>query len=254
MIRTVTPAFAFLLVCLFYNLPAQDFRVQIASFDKLMPDTFFHEKGIRNYIVVQNQMNMYSYSVGSYRTLDDAEMVKKEMVERGFPFTTVIDLEAQRVLTNADCPYDRPGYFPKQELKQGTTLYTVFFDFGGSGLSQEAKVELNTVCQKMRENANLTLNLYGHTDAVGDAKANIQLATERARSARDYLINKGIRADRMFIKVFGEAAPKIANTEEDNDGKKGEDLPENRKWNRRVELMLTEESSTAKTGNAMGGK
>jgi outer membrane protein OmpA-like peptidoglycan-associated protein len=254
MIRTATLSFFCLLFFGFSHLSAQDFRVQIASYEKPMPDTFFHEKGVQNFIVSHDMMGMYRYFVGSYRTRDDAEMVRQEMVESGFPFTTVIDLEEQRVLAETDCPYERPGYFRKQEPKQGAALHTVFFDFGRSTLSEESKVELNAVCQKMKDNANLTLNLHGHTDAIGDAKANVQLATERARAARDYLINKGILANRMYIKVFGESAPQAANAEEDNDGQKGADLPENRKWNRRVELMLKEESGTAKTGDPMGGK
>ncbi len=252
MIRILTCSIFGLLFLGFSNLSAQDFRVQIASFETPMPDTFFHEKGIQNFIVSHDMMGMYRYFVGSYRTRDDAEMVRQEMVESGFPFTTIIDLEEQRVLANMDCPYDRPGYFRKPEPKQGTALHTVFFDFGRSNLSEESKVELDAVCQKMKGNASLILNLGGHTDAIGDARANVQLATERARAARDYLINKGIRADRMFIKVFGESAPQAANAEEDNDGQKGADLPENRKWNRRVELMLSEETDVAKTSK--GGK
>lgn len=249
MIRTATLVLFLLLGSIVLPLSAQDFRVQIGSFDKPMPDTFFYEKGVRNFIVTHNQLGMHYYFVGSYRTLDDAEMVRQEMVEKGFPFTTVIDLEEQRVLANADCPLDRPGYFRLQEPKPGSSLYTIFFDFSQYSLTTEAKVELDAVCQKMKVNAGATLNLDGHTDAIGDARANIELATNRARAARDYLINKGIRADRMFIKVYGEAAPIAANAEEDNDGKKGADLPEQRKWNRRVVLTLKEDVDMAKSSN-----
>jgi outer membrane protein OmpA-like peptidoglycan-associated protein len=79
----------------------------------------------------------------------------------------------------------------------------------------------------------------GYTDGVGSPQANVELAAGRARAARNYLINKGIRADRMFVKVFGEADPVAPNGEETATGAII-DLPENRKWNRRVVLAIDE--------------
>jgi OOP family OmpA-OmpF porin len=113
----------------------------------------------------------------------------------------------------------------------------------------ESKEELQDVAQKMKENPALKLKLLGHTDAVGSAQANVQLATNRARSARNYLINKGIRADRMYIKVFGESEPAAPNALDD-----GEDIPENRKWNRRVVLTLIDEAGEVKTDKEVNSK
>lgn len=233
---------------------AQNFRVQIAAYLEPMPETYFREKGVNNCIASHDEMGMHRYFAGSCNTRDEAEKLQKEMVGKGFPFATVIDLEEQEALSDVNCPYDRPGLASKKNAKGGTIERNIYFDFGSQALLQESKSELDAVCQKMKENPSYKLNLFGHTDAVGNAQANIELATNRARVARDYLINKGIRADRMFIKVFGEAAPAAANAEEDNDGKKGEDLPENRKLNRRVELILTDDSEVVKTGNGMGGR
>jgi outer membrane protein OmpA-like peptidoglycan-associated protein len=67
----------------------------------------------------------------------------------------------------------------------------------------------------------------------------LKLAGSRSRSARDYLIYKGIKADRMFMELYGEAEPAAPNAEDDGSDKgKGQDLPENRKWNRRVLLVI----------------
>jgi hypothetical protein len=57
----------------------------------------------------------------------------------------------------------------------------------------------------------------------------------------------------MFMKVFGEAEPDKANSEESLDGKKGEDLPENRKWNRRVVLEFMDDAGKVKTEDAISG-
>ncbi len=228
---------------------AQDFRVQIAAYAEAMPDTFFHEKGVRNFITSHDQMGLYRYFAGSYTTRDEAEAVQKEMVEKGFPYAAVIDLEEQRVLCGANCPYFRNGVIFVQDPKQDMTVRNIYFDFGRYSLNAESKEVLNSVCQQLKDNTALKLKLLGHTDGVGSAQANIQLAASRARSARNYLINKGIRADRMFIKVFGEADPVAENKTDE-----GDDLPDNRKWNRRVVLAIIDDQGEVKNDDALSGK
>ncbi len=242
MIRISTLLLVGFSFCIAANVSAQEFRVQIAAYAEKMPDTFFTAKGIQHFVATHDQMGMYRYFAGSFATREEADEVQQEMVGRGFPFASVVDLEEQRVLCGTNCPYTRNGrpVVPKDPNKE-MTVRNIYFDFGSANLSDESKGELNKIGEKLKGNTNLKLKILGHADAVGDAKSNMELAATRARTARNYLINRGIRADRMYIKVFGESAPEVANSEEDNDGKKGEDLPENRKWNRRVVLALTEE-------------
>jgi outer membrane protein OmpA-like peptidoglycan-associated protein len=232
------------------NLPAQDFRVQIAAYAEAMPDTFFREKGITNVIASTDQMGMHRYFAGSYITREEAEKVQQEMIAKGFSFASVIDLEEQRVLCGANCPYFRNGSVFLQDPKREATLQNIYFDFGRYSLTAESKGVLNAVYERLRDNPNLKLKLLGYTDGVGSAQANMQLAASRARSARNYLINKGIRADRMFIKVFGEAEPAAPNAEEVGEGKM-EDLPDNRKWNRRVVLAIIDDQGEVKTDDAI---
>ena len=248
---TATLLLSGLLLLSFDESAAQDFRVQIAAYAEAMPDTFFREKGIANVIKSSDQMGMYRYFAGSYNTREEAETVLQDMIAKGFPYATVIDLEEQRVLCGANCPYFRNGAVYVQDPKREATLQNIYFDFGRYSLNAESKEVLNGVFEKLKLNPNLKLKLLGYTDGVGSAQANMQLAASRARSARNYLINKGIRADRMFIKVFGEAEPLAPNAEEDVDGKNGEDLPENRKWNRRVVLALIDDAGEIKTDDSV---
>lgn len=233
---------------------AQDFRVQIAAYAEAMPDSFFREKGIANVIASSDQMGMFRYFAGSYNTREEADKVQQEMIGKGFAYASVIDVEEQRVLCGANCPYFRNGVVFVQDQKREATLQNIYFDFGRYSLNAESKEVLNGVFEKLRENPNLKLKVLGYTDGVGSAQANLDLAASRARSARNYLINKGIRADRMFIKVFGEAEPIAPNAEEVGEGKL-EDLPDNRKWNRRVVLAIIDDAGEIKTDEAVtGGK
>ena len=226
--------FPVLLFCSF-SLSAQNFRVQIAAFNEQMPSAYFKERGIEKYVETTDQQGLYRYFAGAYATRAEADAVSRSLVAKGFPFAHVIDLEVQRVLSGVGCPYFRHGMVFNQDPSQGEIVNTIFFEFGSYALSQEAKDILDRFFVQLREKPDLKLKIHGFADGVGSAQANLELSTERARAARNYLAYKGIRADRMQMEVFGEANPLLANKDEEDDIT---DAPKNRKWNRRVVLML----------------
>jgi outer membrane protein OmpA-like peptidoglycan-associated protein len=59
----------------------------------------------------------------------------------------------------------------------------------------------------------MKIEISGHTDTRGDDKENMKLSTDRAKAVYDYLINKGIAADRLSYKGYGESKPMITDTE-----------------------------------------
>ena len=67
--------------------------------------------------------------------------------------------------------------------------------------------------------------LAGHTDNKGSRGYNVRLSQKRAESVRDYLVSKGIAADRMVAKGYGPDKPLATN-----------DTEEGRAQNRRTEL------------------
>jgi outer membrane protein OmpA-like peptidoglycan-associated protein len=77
------------------------------------------------------------------------------------------------------------------------------------------------------ENPSLKVEISGHTDNLGNATENIKLSTNRAKAVVDYLVNKGIAANRLTYKGFGSTKP-IA----DNGTEKG------RAKNRRTEFTV----------------
>ncbi|HOY06464.1 MAG TPA: OmpA family protein [Saprospiraceae bacterium] len=230
--------FLFALVSLFQNGSfAQDFRVQIAAFEQPMAMSYFTERGVNDYVETTDQIGLFRYFAGAYATRLDAEKVRQEMIAKGFPFASIIDVEEQRILCEVNCPYFRNGVFFIADPQ--ANIRNIYFDFGLNTLTAAARTELDRVAERLIKNKALKLNVLGYTDGVGSPQANVELAAGRARAARNYLIAKGIRADRMFIKVFGEADPVAPNGEETSNGAII-DLPENRKWNRRVVLALFE--------------
>lgn len=230
------PLILFLLLAGIYSsLEAQNFRVQLLALADSMPPAYFKARGIDRVIVTRDDFGVYHYFTGSYPTREAAEPVVKDARIRGFTHATIIDLEELRVLAWKDCSYFQYGQLFVQDTAAGTVRSALFFEFGSENLDATAKAELDRVGQKMKENPQYQLQIRGYTDGVGSAQSNIQLATNRARAARNYLIDRcGIRPDRMFLHVYGEANPLAPNKTEE-----GADLPSERKWNRRVELELT---------------
>lgn len=94
-------------------------------------------------------------------------------------------------------------------------------------LTTASNTSLNQVVKMMNENPGLRVRIEAHTDNVGNDDTNMKLSEDRANAVKDYLVNKGISADRITAQGFGETMP-IA----DNNTASG------RTRNRRVEIKV----------------
>jgi len=90
-----------------------------------------------------------------------------------------------------------------------------------------SKAELNQLYKHLRENSNLKIEIYGHTDNVGLATRNHELSEQRAKAVEDYLILQGLSATKIKSFGFGSTQP-ISNNETE----------EGRLQNRRVTFKL----------------
>lgn len=87
------------------------------------------------------------------------------------------------------------------------SLKNVFFDLSAATLRPESHIELNKLVDFLTKNPSLKIELGGHTDTRGDAKANLVLSQERANAVVGYLVSKGIAESRMIAKGYGETKP-----------------------------------------------
>lgn len=213
------------------RLAAQDFRVQAAAFNKPVDAAYFTDRGVESVVSSVDKNGIYRYFVGTYWTREEAEAVRSQLITKGFAYATVIDLGEQRALYGAKCPY-----FRDQDIfVERDSVRNIFFETGKSDVDAESRLMLDDLALLLNQKPGATLNLYGFTDNLGDAQTNVALATARTRAVRDYLIAKGVRADRMFIQIFGEAEPGMEHRDFE-----GNEITENRKWNRRVKLVIVE--------------
>ena len=80
----------------------------------------------------------------------------------------------------------------------------VLYDLGQSSLRPESQDSLNFLYQTLIDNPSFLIELSAHTDSRGGDPDNLKLSDERAKSCFDYLVSKGIPAERMVPKGYGE--------------------------------------------------
>lgn len=113
------------------------------------------------------------------------------------------------------------------ESGERIALRNVFFESGRWEIQSGSEYELGKVVELLNQNPQLRIELGGHTDNVGRPEANQKLSSQRAKAVYDYLVAKGIEADRMTYKGYGETQPVATN-----------DTEEGRGENRRTEIKV----------------
>jgi outer membrane protein OmpA-like peptidoglycan-associated protein len=101
----------------------------------------------------------------------------------------------------------------------------VFFGSGGTRLDVEALRVIDYLVLRLQQWPELKVGLYGYSDSVGGASANMRLSWRRAETVRNALVRQGIALDRLRLVARGEADPIAPN-----------DTASGRGRNRRVEV------------------
>lgn len=88
-------------------------------------------------------------------------------------------------------------------------LQPIYFEFDKSNITQQGAFELDKLVQVMKNNDKLVIFAKSHTDSRGSDTYNLSLSDRRAQATVQYVISKGIPAERISGKGFGESEPKV---------------------------------------------
>jgi outer membrane protein OmpA-like peptidoglycan-associated protein len=88
-------------------------------------------------------------------------------------------------------------------------LKPIYFENNRSGITEQAAEELDKLAYVMSQNEDLIIYAKSHTDSRGKDDYNMDLSERRANSTIQYIISKGISADRISGKGFGESELKV---------------------------------------------
>jgi len=113
-------------------------------------------------------------------------------------------------------------------------LDKVYFDVNKTSIKSVSFPVLDAVQGILTAYPSITkVEIQGHTDSDGSETANMNLSQGRAEAVVTYLVDKGIGAERLLAKGFGESTPVVPNTS-----------AENKALNRRVEFIILEQEGT----------
>ncbi len=84
-------------------------------------------------------------------------------------------------------------------------LENIYYDFDKSAIRSGAARELDALATLMKQYPEMRIELSSHTDSRGSTKYNLELSKKRAASAKQYLVSKGIAADRITARGMGES-------------------------------------------------
>ena len=113
------------------------------------------------------------------------------------------------------------------EVGKSIIVEDLLFMTGNNALDERSFRILDQLVDFLNQNPTIRIELAGHTDSDGSDVFNQTLSEGRAKSAVNYLNNKGVNTSRLEAKGYGESQPLAPNTS-----------PKGKAKNRRVELKI----------------
>lgn len=116
-----------------------------------------------------------------------------------------------------------------KNVEEGTALIlnNIFFETGKSTLLPESYTELDRIVAFFKESTVSLVEISGHTDSQGSDVTNQKLSQSRAQAVVDYIVSKGVSANRLKAVGYGKSRPIDTNQ-----------TPDGMSKNRRVEFLV----------------
>ena len=123
----------------------------------------------------------------------------------------------------------KPVKLEVNEAKSGNSfvLNNLYYNTNSADLKNESFIVLESFAEYLIENPMIVIEIQGHTDNVGVAKANDALSANRAYTVKAFLEEKGVDGKRISAKGFGSSKSIADNSTEDGRAK-----------NRRTEFLI----------------
>lgn len=160
-------------------------------------------------------------------TIDSLHKQISESTQTVDILTYFDDLCLSPIMNNKKCTCHVKSITSEFIVGETYRLNAVNFETNNFNLSVEAMRELDGLFLVLQKNPNFKVSILGHTDNTASDGHNFKLSENRSKACADYLIEKGIGANRVTWKGLGASKPLVDNNNE-----------EGRATNRRVEFVL----------------
>jgi OmpA-OmpF porin, OOP family len=134
---------------------------------------------------------------------------RQELVRRtppGFTSDARIDLVALPGASRADC---------QAQIDALLGVTRIEFASGSTELRPESMPVVDELAGIAQRCTGLQLEIAGHTDDRGEARANLELSQRRAEAVMEYLVDHGVALRRLTAVGYGEDRPVVRETTDD---------------------------------------
>jgi len=123
--------------------------------------------------------------------------------------------EARVTVTVPPPPPPPPPQQLSEEEEFAKNVKDAYFDYDKSNIRPDAEQALTSDSTFLKDHAGIKFTIEGHCDERGSEEYNLGLGDRRATSAKNYLSNLGVAADRMTTISFGKDRPVCTDHDEE---------------------------------------
>jgi outer membrane protein OmpA-like peptidoglycan-associated protein len=178
-------------------------------------------------IAAEQAYIQYKKSIGDYVPQEHTNY----MVNNYVPTRSNVKREASNnMIILPETKEDPVEYFGLSSVEkgEGSVLHNVYFGFDEYKIGKGSYYDLGQLVNLMKEYPELEVEIGGHTDAIGPNFYNKKLSSQRAQAVVNFLVNQGVKEDRLTSIGYGEERPLASNDDE----------KEGRELNRRTEFRI----------------
>ena len=148
-------------------------------------------------------VNTGSYAVATEVKKDDPQPLIVNVKKEGYSFDTQI-IKPEEITEEV---VEKDAEVKAVETGKVCDLRDIYYETNDFSLTQESKMLLALFIEFLNENPTVKVEIQGHTDNIGRDEDNLLLSENRAKSVYDYVVSKGVNANRLRYKGYGESQP-----------------------------------------------
>jgi hypothetical protein len=184
--------------------------------------TYVKEAGDKERIDLIRGTDGFSVKDGRRYHGKRVEKIRTFLIEEGVPSEQVVILDDPEAL-------DTPAGSVRMKVAGPEPFSHIYFRSGSISLNKRDNTKLDYLLEYMRlQKPDGILVLKGYSDSQGPRQANMAVSKKRVAVIKKYLISKGVKANQIITKAYGESKPTASNR-----------YPTGRQLNRRVDISIS---------------
>lgn len=189
------------------KLKEENSDVYVSTFSDSNGDFEFMNLSIEKIYTLELENHNVGENENIYLAKSNGEIIKTLKADDNGNF--VFEFLPQEIYTIKTLKDEDAILFTTHSPKNNYETQTIYFKSASFDLTNEDKLKLDAVVNKLKKETKKNLEIISHTDSRGDEKDNLVLSKKRSEAVLNYLVEKGI--SKVRIKAIGKGETKLLN-------------------------------------------